>query len=129
MVEQPFRDRPRIERPHAALELHGRRVPIEHAVTFGDLRRKRCELRALRHRFRRAGQQAGQRHDERFGGQQRETIVQLAGGLMRADRRRVHEVHRSRVETVVHLHDADAGDRVAGQLRALYRRGATPARQ
>ncbi len=37
--------------------------------------------------------------------------------------------HRPGVEPCVHLHDGDAGARVAGQQRALDRRGAAPARQ
>jgi len=55
--------------------------------------------------------------------------VQRAGVLIGTHVQRTLREHRARVEAGVHLHDRDAGLAIAGEERALDRRGTTPARQ
>ena len=55
--------------------------------------------------------------------------MQRARGLVFRDRQRLLQQYGPGVETGVHLHDGDAGAGVPGEQRALYGRGAAPARQ
>jgi len=59
----------------------------------------------------------------------RQRLGELAGGLTRADVVNALEEHRAGIEPLVHLHDADAGARVACEKGALDRRRAAPSRQ
>jgi hypothetical protein len=83
----------------------------------------------LRHGQRRAGKQRRQCGDQSVGGQSGQPVVQRAGRLVKADRRRTDEVHGPGVEARVHLHHADTRRRIPGEHGTLNRRRAAPARQ
>ena len=66
--------------------------------------------------------------DHEIGAHVRELRAQLARSLA-VDRRRHGREHRPGVEPALHLHDRDSRHPIAGEDRALDRRGAAPARQ
>ena len=121
---------PGAERAHLAVEIARRIAPVEPLVVarqlgrVGDaggrlgLRRQRpgCETRRAPSTIRRAPSGC-------------QLVVQHAGVVFWPDRDALLQQHRAGIETLVHLHDGDAGLGVAGQDGALDRRRAAPARQ
>jgi hypothetical protein len=55
--------------------------------------------------------------------------VQRPGVVVRSDAHAFVQHHRTGIQAGIHLHDGNAGFRVAGEEGALDRRGAAPARQ
>ena len=73
--------------------------------------------------------QAVERDEDLRRAQRRQLVVQFACGALRADRHGRLEQHVAGIEPLIHLHDRDAGHRIAGKDGALDRRGAAPSWQ
>ena len=67
--------------------------------------------------------------DHEFAAQCGKAVVQAAGTVLRIDGHGLGQQHGAAVESGFHLHDGDAGLRVARLDRAMDRRRAAPARQ
>jgi hypothetical protein len=76
-----------------------------------------------------AALQAIERFTNQFTAETCEAIRQSLRCIARIDFERAREQHRSGIESLLHAHDRNAGDAVAGEDRALDRRRAAPARQ
>ena len=71
----------------------------------------------------------GKRGHDHFRAQRGKLVVQRAGVVVRRDRNAALRKHCAGIEARVHLHDRNAGLRVAGKNRALDWRRAAPAWQ
>ena len=128
VVEPRLGDRPRIEGAHASLELRGRRPPVERGFGLRDLRRERSRARRAAARIELPFSTPGNAASKASAAST--ASRRGARPRFRAGRsRRAREMHGPGIETGVHLHDADARRRIAGEHGALDRRRTAPARQ
>ena len=123
-----LRHRKRVERTHLARQHRGRQRPVERGFSLRDL--------------------VGVGHTGRPAAAARPSVAievsaRTSSRAPRSPRRSVNravvssaaismrllEKHRAGIESGVHLHDRDAGRRIAGLDRSSDRRGAAPARQ
>ena len=80
-VQRRLRDRPRVERPHAPLELLGRVAPVEPRLGFRQLGGVSRTRLVLRLESRATCRERVERRDERRAALPGEPLFQLAGGL------------------------------------------------
>ena len=125
-----FGDGERVERAHLVRQHLRRLRPVQLRFVLLQLARVGHALARLRHRHRADAEPLQlQAVGQHLRAEDRQRVVQLAGGRLRLDRQRTPQQHRPGVQALLHLHQAHPGFGVAGLDRALDRRRAAPARQ
>ena len=116
-----------VEGAHGPFDLDGRAGPVDRGLGLADLGGVGDALGRLGRGLELAGGQGLEGFDDELGAHPGQAVVEAAGGVVGLDGFDALEEHRAGVEPGVHLHDGDAGFRVAGFDGAVDRRRAAPA--
>ncbi len=111
------------------VDVRRRPRPVDARLGLVDLLRVGGAFGGLRREGEDAAGKRGERAHHQIGAEAGETLRQLAGGGVGADRDALAHGDRAGVEARLHAHDHDAGLGVAGHDGAGDGRGAAPARQ
>src|SRR5690606_29986700 len=121
--------RPRIEGANHVEQLCSRALPVDARIILAELVRVGDAVGRLHNSVFLQRGQIIQCLDQSLGTEGRQPVMDTAAGIVIADRRALFQQHRAGVQPSFHLHDADAGFRVARLDGTLDRRRATPAWQ
>ena len=119
----------RVVGPDPAGHFVGGQGPVDASIVLRDFWRIGGQRFVLLRGGEFAGKNPPQVCDERFTAKCGETVMQLTGRFVGADRHLRDVKHRTAIETRGHRHQADPCRCITGQNGSLDRRGATPARQ
>ena len=118
-----------MERAHLIAHGRGGAGKVDAGFVLVDLFRVRHAIRGLGGRRQRACRQGVERLDDQARAHIRQRVVQFARRHVGADFQLFFQHHVTGIEARVHLHDGDAGLRVARFDGALNGRRTAPARQ
>ena len=128
-IQRGQRHRPGVQPPDEAVNLAGAFRPVNHGDLFIQHMRVTGFAVVLRLTGKRAFRHPPDGIAKQRGGILRQTAEQLPGGFAFADCSLALGKHRAGVQSLVHLHDGNAGFPVPGNHRPLDRGRAAPAGQ
>ena len=129
IADQRLRHRPGLQGTHLTVQLDSRSRPVHPGLRLLELVRIGGALCGLRRRGQTPRKHRRQFPEQEISGKLRETIVQRNPGRVHFDRRLGPGQDRARIQSPLHLHQADPRLPIAGQQRPLHRCGTAPARQ
>jgi hypothetical protein len=132
-LARPFQFRMRAGRRRQAVDLISNRVrvgrPVDRRLALFDLARVDDAIGGLGVETQLSAREFVPAFRQQARAMRGQRADQIAGRVFGADPNARLAGHRTRVETFLHLHQADAGFGIARHDRALDRRGAAPTRQ